>query len=449
MSFSARFAGLVAVALLTVTVGAQAPEPDRVHWVQVGQFADDARAEALRQEVAAAGHRPVCVYPNLPWRSVRVGEFDTYMDAFLVWEDLHETYPDARIRYNSVAEELAAGRAWDFTEHSGPVGPHALFALSEQPLDTSGGLRFSNATCAIAEGGIHVPERVSPEAAAQMEKEGLALTEMAQGDHDLARGLAFLTIADSRARLGEFQAARETALPVADGRHAATPQDRYNAMWLTARTYHALNWRRTAYRAYREIETVCTDPRDRVRCLVEQAGLLMELARSESGRLADCRLLAGRIAQEFAGSEDPEIRELAATAELMAAETWYYDFERERCIEETERLRQRYPDLTRVWAMATLFQATSHWTSRRSEEAIPLFQEILDRPDWDAERDDFPGLNLRAGAARGIAHRHEALGRLDEAEQWWNRVLEEWAGTDHARDAALELRRLRRGRPQP
>lgn len=433
---------LLLFVLFVPIVSAQQIEPDRIHWVQVEEFSsyDQDRAEALRTALVADGHFPVCIYQTPSGPTVRVGEFVIYMDAYLLWEDLRERFPNARIRYNSLNEERDAGREWDFSPLRAPAGNHEIFALSGHPLGDLESLHFDHESSAILEGGMRPADRIpaSPEV---IESQALTLAATAALENDPALGLSNLMLAEVWAMQREFQSVRDLALPVADGSIAATSQDRYDAMWLMARLYHARKWRRTAYRAYREIETVATDPQDRARCLLEQCGLLMELAQSGSGRQIDCRLRAAEILEEFGDSDDSEIRHRCATAALMAAETWYRDRQWSRCIEEMNRFLEEFGDIKREWAMAMLFLGQSHLHLQEHESGIEILLDLYRAP-LDPIEDDFPDFDTQSFAGWIAVRQLRRLGRESEAIDLMRDIVERWPNTFAATDLGENLREM-------
>ncbi|MBN1476914.1 hypothetical protein JXA47_09185 [Candidatus Sumerlaeota bacterium] len=246
--------------------------------------------------------------------------------------------------------------------------------------------------------------------------------------------MALLVMGDIRASQGELRRARDVLLPVASGAVAASSEARYQAMWLMARVYHALDWRRTAYRAYREIETVCPTLRDLTLCQLEQIGLLMELARSGSGRLVECRLASDIFIEEHSSlaSEDSQVRQRCATAALMAAESWFWEGQCERCIEETSRVAVLYEDITREWAVAMTFKGFALARLGRHLEAITVFHEVCDHP-WNSETDDFPNYHQQAIAASALVRSLEATGQSEAAVNWRNTILERWPDSRTAR----------------
>jgi len=109
-------------------------EPDRVCWVQVANAASVASPEALMESLENRGYDPVFLYPSQPEPTIRVGQFSVYMDAYLLWEDLKDSFPDARIRHNFLEEEEAAGRSWDLDKVSVP--PSSREVLLDDGVET-------------------------------------------------------------------------------------------------------------------------------------------------------------------------------------------------------------------------------------------------------------------------------------------------------------------------
>jgi hypothetical protein len=459
---------LLVASLISPAAIAQAIEPDRIHWVEVDWFNDRDAAESLQAQLLSAGYSPVCVYPRggIPQHlversssetnssglgkapavehSVRVGEFDIFMDALLLQEDLARLFPDGRVprvRWNSLDAEEEAGRHWDFQTLQIPDRPCEIFELSRVPLisEDPDSLHFDHSSAAILEGGMITPDRAPPNAE-EFEAQSLALFRMTESNEDPVRGFVLLGLGDLRASQGDLQGAREVLVPVACGEVVASPEERYTAMWLLARVYHAMGWRTTAYRAYREIETVVTDPRDQARCLVEQAGLLMELARSDLGRLFDCRLLASQVLQEFEASEDP-IRQRCATAALMGAETWLWERDYPRCVVESLAVAETYADVRREWAVAMMTAGYALKELDRYDEALSTLMEVVNVSDWDPDRDDFPNFNMQSIAAGEAIEVLDEVGDHTAADNLRHHVIQRWPDSRQARDAQRTLDR--------
>lgn len=410
----------------------------RIHWVQVASFPDDARAEALAREVEEAGFSPVCIYRAGPNRTVRVGEFTTMMDAQLALNDLQDTgYQELRIRFNSLEEERAASREWAFQPYVCRERPNELFHTVDRPLATLG-CHFSNEACAIDEGGHRTDDRLLMRAVQeQIDAESNALNDSALSDSDPARGQAYFQLADLAARRGDLDLARELALPVADGRYAASAQTRWDAMWLMARVYHAKDWRQTAYRAYREIEAICTDPADLARCLYEQAGLLYELSRSEIGRTSEARARCQELLQRCPEAGE-EVHELRAKALLLSAETLYREGDNEGCLAGLDSLVQTHGDCPLQVGVALLFRgyalsAMGRLDSRNFDLAdqcyADLEQHVLTYDDL-----------FRSGVVQrraAIARAFNANAARDETAMrvFAEHVIEQWPESLEARDA--------------
>jgi tetratricopeptide (TPR) repeat protein len=412
---SLSLAAVVAQVAALAPAAPVADEPNRIHWVQVAEFAEEASAEAQAEVVRAMGYSPVCVYPSSSGPTVRVGEFAIHMDAFLAFEDLQEVFPGARLRYNSLREEREASREWAFQSLSAPPGAHEIFALSARPLSPEGPLRFDNESCALLDGSMRVASRL-PVDQRRIEVQAENLIDFASqspDDTDVAEGSMML--ADLCARAGEYQRARELALPTADGTLTASPQARYDAMWLMARVYHAMDWRRTAYRAYGEIESVATDALDILRCRAERAGLLLELSESGTGRLVDCRLACSQILRDFADLDDSLANQLRATAALMRAETFYLENDFERSATELQAVADGSQDVPRVQGMALYYLGYALHRAGRSAESTETFERLarLHLP----LADNFPTFDVSPMAYRNLivsAHRTHSFARAEE-----------------------------------
>lgn len=360
--------------------------PSRIYWVQASAASTESQAEQIRSELLRGGYSPVCVYPSATGPTVRVGEFSIYMDAFLLWEDLRAAYPNARVRYNSLAEEAAAGRHWRFIPLQAPAGPRELFALSRRPLRATGPLRFNGESCALYRGETITDERQLAEAW-EIEATGVQLSRELAAARDPRAGEAAFTVAAIRRQTGDFQGARAAALPVATAAVIAPPQARYDSMWLLAYTYHDMSWRRTAYRALREIEAACNDPRDAARAGMELTAMALELARSESGQFSDCRRCCLRLLEEMGSSDDPEVMQRVATSALIALESLRFERRHAELADVADTYLACYgpADFRQQHATASLFAAESLQALGRWDEALMAYRRAIDLYEGESE----------------------------------------------------------------
>jgi tetratricopeptide (TPR) repeat protein len=395
--------------------------------------------EALEraEEFEGMGFDPVCVHPSSEGPTVRIGEFDIYMDAFLLFESLRDVNPGTRLRYNSLENESSEGREWQFQSLTAPASSRDIFQLVRRPLGDRHSLHFSNPDCPIADGGIWVPSDTPVE---QVDEEEIIEAEAAlefAAESATVTG-ASLVLARSLALNGDLQGVRTIALPVANGTLAASPEVRYEAMWLMARTYHALKWRRTAYRAYKEIESIATHPVDILRCQVERAGLLLELAHSGSGQMADNRLLCSRIVERHSEADLPEARTLVATAALMRAETYQIDNDPEQALVELRHVAEQYADVAKVRAMALYFTGFALCDAGRYEESFGYFEQIA-RMRLSSEH-NFPRLDLSPQSYRNLVLVAIRNGLDEEAEEYFLEFADAYPGNEWLEQSAKRLR---------
>jgi tetratricopeptide (TPR) repeat protein len=394
--------------------------------VQAAAFLNPEEAEVRRRELAALGLTPVWIQSTPTWQKVMVGAFDTYVDALVCKTDLESSKkaPGAFIQADvSLPASVAKGEP-------SAAFLDSIFRLKERPLELTVGRTFSNASCPIKEGGIRPALN------------GKVADSEAANDRTLVSGGAnaaqLLERASRRAgQEGGLLVARELLKPVADGSVDASPAERYQAMWLLARVYHAAGWRLPSYRAYRELERDAQeDDLARVRC--EAVGLLLEMAQSDKGTFGEVRRVALQTAATMPSST-PDQKKLRAVVELMALETFSFAQDHSSALRETDTFLTRYGSdaaLKREVALVLLWKGQALAGLKRNSEAKTVYEAVL-ALNPTAPGDNFPGMRTDALALLFLGELAAKAGEPEAAQERLNAL--------HARHAGCpELETLRK-----
>jgi tetratricopeptide (TPR) repeat protein len=390
-------------ALAAQTTLGERIEPDHIYWVEAGSFSSAELAATLRQDLLSNGYSPVRVLADEVAQrySVRVGGFPVLADAHLLFEEMRVDYPGARLADADLEAERLAGREWTFEPVVAPVGPREIFNLSERPLSSDEPLRFNNEAAAIADGG-QLLDPVNPELDSVLEDEAMELTVLAKDADDPALGLAYFVLADVRAGRGELREALDIAMQVATESLTASPQKRYEAMWLVARIHHGMDERMTAYRAYREIEPFINDERDLARCLVEQQGLLVELVTHHRTGTRLCGRIRGQeMLDRFGNSTDPDVRHRCATAASMLAQS-HWETDPQLCIDLMHEFIGQYGEFRREISIAYIFIGRCNRGLGNLAEARAGYEAVINMSLEDGEH--FPNIRHDNEAAVWLAH---------------------------------------------
>jgi len=321
-------------------------EPDRVYWVELEVREDAEEASALLGELEAEGFGPLMVYPSAGGPSVRLGEFATYMDAFLVFQDIQGDFNDATVRYNSLEAEQDAGRMYSFTKAMNPrpssrrllTGAPSALVVRQVGSGESTAAQIDFTMIPIGSGGAWTLAN----SRARLESTGF----------DFARAQRAVTAKD-------FARVRSELLPIIKGDLEVSDQEYLIAAWFLARTYHAMDWRRTSYRMYRELlELELLAPEDRAIAYTELMGLVIELSYAGSGRREEARAIFGEFQDKLANDFHlPEVQKQYQKAVLMVFELYYLNQENAQALdffrEHLELIA--HPDYPSVAATGCLF----------------------------------------------------------------------------------------------
>ena len=144
-------------------------------------------------------------------------------------------------------------------------------------------------------------------------------------------------------------------LMVARGEIAASGEDRLQARWIAADCYHYYMMDRlSAYMAYRQIlrEDGGNSPPVQARAMVEIAACTLELARSEKATFDEARAAC----REVIDTTPKEFVRARAVADLMYAESYYWEGRKEEMVTHLRGFENRFPTRLREISMANFFQ---------------------------------------------------------------------------------------------
>lgn len=164
--------------------------------------------------------------------------------------------------------------------------------------------------------------------------------------------------------------------PVADGELPASRAEIAKARKAIAHAMHYGPNRRLldAYKAYDEaMEMTAEASPERDQCIVERAAIIMELARSGKGTLAEFRSTAEKAAlQVTTGNENAQ-----AVLALMHAESWFHEKHYEQALSEFLNIPKRWPTQRRESLAAQVFAGGCYVEMNRLPEARLALATVL------------------------------------------------------------------------
>ncbi len=361
--------------------GAVEPTP-YIYYIKLGEFAQYEDAEARLATLQQLNMQPLrLLQVNTHWE-IHFGEFSYYMDAYLYQQDLKNLgYTEAEIIKFENFE-----RKTSFPLVKGPR--ERVFKIKET-ADTL-------TTCSV---NMEDPDVVYINTllnSASTEEIHLALLQKipTRQDTDPVKGWLSMRMAYIKIRMNDRALSQQLFQQVAEGKIMAPPEMRVEAMIRIAHLIHAQKDRLRDYRAYKEIYEWAQTEEQRAGALLELCGLMMELARSDKGTLAECRSFYEKALQEI----PTNFFFTRATIELMHLESWYYEENYQKCIEEGEAYLKKYTEKPlREIATCQLFVGMAYYKTDRYAEAVATLSAVLDLPLGPKDRwKDIPDLKQRA-----------------------------------------------------
>lgn len=380
------------------------------HTVQCGFLPTDEAAKAVRHNLESAGFAPVWIEQTKEGYSVLTGRCANFTDAYLLQESLRSHgFPDAFTRMLRSEERKAEPPSVSTPDDPlvlPPIQTTQTFAPVSESFEPSERAEASKLKDALSRkdwNGI----RAESESLANSLPDTDALKAWAMNH------AAAAAVRDERATMPSLPG----MLQVARGEVAARSQEQIEARFMAADSWHYYfpNPLR-AYRAYKEIlQEHADNPAVVARAKVEIAACLLELAQREKATFEEARAAC----RDILDTVSPEFIRAHAVADLMFCESFIFEGDSQRGLDELTSFEERHPGQVREIGMARLQRADALANLKRVDEAIESYFSVI---DMDFERPEdffyFEGKvwNLKFKAAyriEGLARWH---GKPDIAE---------------------------------
>jgi tetratricopeptide (TPR) repeat protein len=403
---------LTTLALLLAIAGSISYSSDApTYRLQIGAYSNAESATARVQAVERAGYTPA-YYEQGEDGKFRVffGYLPTYMDAHVYRLALKENNiaPDSFVSSVQMPEGALQ------IEHTGDRP--SIFNLPEGffPADLS---LAAEATPAAT----FTPEEAGKEYAQHQDNLRAALVGNEMPATSPRLGEAYRRLARYYMEdLNAYDEGFKYQIAVARGEVPSNLDTRlrsaYHSAWLLHNYYKD---RVQAYMAYKELAAASLNPSDRCRFETEAVGLLMELALSEKGSMADMRREADRIIADIiplvqALPQTGEARAASQEAqdccllELMRAESYAKEGDYSTAIVELETFIESHKNqrpYRRQVGAATLWKGVSHQRLEQIPEAIAAYEDVVEMNITFDE--DFKDEYLDAKAASWLLANHQ------------------------------------------
>jgi tetratricopeptide (TPR) repeat protein len=382
------------------------PSPNIYH-ISMGEFSDQYTANAKITSLKQAGIISIKLVQNNDNWNIQFGEFPYYMDAYVSLEELKSHgYKDIYI----------GKKKNDF----GKTNFEKIEEISEKVFkikETSGVLE----SCSIDTDEpdvIAISEKIYTIPTEQLQDEVLQKIELRE-DSDPVKGWLTMKLAYIKCRQKDRGTARQLFQKIAEGKVAAPPEIRHNAMMRVAKMIHGEKDRTKAFKAFKELYELSPGDEQKSESLKHLGALMMEMARSSKGTLEETRIFMENSLDEI----PIDMVEARATIEQMHMESWYYEDNYEKTIEEGHEILQNsdiYP--MKIIATCHLFMGLAYGNSDNYDEAIKSLNAILDMPLGPEDRwkaiPDFKKHSLIWMI--NLSKRYE----LDQAAKKWEETME-------------------------
>ena len=339
--------------------------PDRIYSLQLGAYKTENEANGRKAYFEQAGYSPIIIEFKDNWYKVRFGEFACYIDAYLYKQDFQKGLcPDTWIVWQDNIDKKN-----DFSSTRGAL--EKILGVADRSVSE------------WQDNSINPndPDVVAINALLQSNNQGLEqkLTEviLSRLDNDPVKGWAMMQIGKIKVDRGERAEVKDLFMQIARGDVAAPKNDRMDAMFRVARIHHSLKERDKAYRAYKEIENLVTDTKNKIETLVELAGLTFELSLCEKGQMKETR----RVCQQVIETAPEELKQLRALAELINLETYIWTKEYDKGLQMEEEFEKKYKDQVREYGVAICVKGIFLCHLRRYEEAKATFYRVNELPE--------------------------------------------------------------------
>ncbi len=386
--------------------------------IQVGTFADPARAEALAGEAGREFPGQVKVVPDAATglHRVCIGYFERGIDARIVRDALREKDERFEGAFVRSAPEGLIEDPKDFLSFVPRIFPVPAENSRELGLQSLSGVSTYEDLEAVR---LSAPREVYRHA-----------LETALPDHtpyDPLLGYIHVNLSILEGREEGFGDALEWAEPVAMGEVAASAENLERAMVRWAWFTHQAGNRPAAYQAWREIEEFAGSEALSSRALVAATGLMMELAESGAGTHEEVRR---EVEKNLALVPESEVKH-RAVLELMYSETYSRqpepDFAKaaQLSVELIEKYSQ-FEDANVERELATATTQAGMYFRRAGDidKALEYYERTLTEFPKDVEH--FRGVHPHSQALVGLTHILYQQERYEEGEVVLGIILREF-----------------------
>ncbi|MCC5876915.1 MAG: hypothetical protein JJU11_11910 [Candidatus Sumerlaeia bacterium] len=149
---------------------------------------------------------------------------------------------------------------------------------------------------------------------------------------------------------------------------------------------------------------------DKHRILLEQAGLLFEQATNLDS--ADAWANVRSLLEEIMSEEDFPA-ETRATAHLMKLESFYWDGDYGKVLDQFEELKTQYPENWKQLGTATVYTCWALSRMDRNDERAAHYRWLLDT--FPPDSDYYPTINYRMHALYNLSESNRVAGNTEEA----------------------------------
>jgi tetratricopeptide (TPR) repeat protein len=196
---------------------------------------------------------------------------------------------------------------------------------------------------------------------------------------DPIRGWALLRNGYLQLLKKDSAAAVESFRLLAEGSVASTKSQRCEALLRLGFSLEGQKRKIESYQAFEALKNLTERPLDGAIAQVQQAGIIMEVARgseSDRGTLEDCRNACQKVFEYVTSEKAPQT---CATAELMFFETYYYANDYTKTIELGLQFLEKYSKQTRETSMAILFIGMALDNTGNYDQAVQTLLKVFEK----------------------------------------------------------------------
>jgi hypothetical protein len=312
------FVLLASSCLLSAVCFAKTPSPSiyRIALIEGGAVT---QCQDSKASLDALGYTPLNLEMDGEVGTLSLGEFPYYMDALLVFDDLKERgFNEAKI----VSEDNTSIGQLTYAMGTIP-GEKKLIAL-DSPSSVE---KVSD----LSDPAFKEVEKIIAESDTNEAISQIKFMQANRSDDDPVKGVMELRVAYLNCRKGDKDTAKEHFKRIANGDVAAPKETQVEAAGRLARIFHSKKDRKSAYECHQMIAELTTPGEPlHSEALKALGGLMMELARSDKGTLKECQVFYQNALEDIP-AEHVESRAIIG---LMYAESFYYDGDYDRSIQE-------------------------------------------------------------------------------------------------------------------